>query len=109
MCLDEVEALVDVLFCEALEEVVVFVVGLHATVATCLKSKGLDLEATHLLQHVLDGLLGILGIGLPGNGMNFSMTKGGDELSLNLIREDDVLQEEVLPIRKRKNNKLKTI
>ena len=39
-------------------------------------------------------LLGILGIGLPGNGMNFSMTKGGDELSLNLIREDDVLQEE---------------
>ena len=40
---------------------------------------------------------------------NFSMTKGGDELGLNLIREDDVLQEEVLPIRKRKNNKLKTI
>ena len=37
------------------------------------------------------------------------MTKDGDELSLNLIQEDDVLQEEVLPFRKTKNNKLKII
>ena len=76
--------------------------------AYCLWPPTMALEATHL-QHVLDGLLGILGIALPGNSMNFSMTKGGDELSLNLIQEDDVLQEEMLPIRKRKNNKLKTI